>query len=83
MPRAGDGRPTGDTARQTALRDAIHAQSQARTPGDRLRAMNDAARAFWPNTGVAPAGPVGRLGAPVGRTAADINAANRAFWAGR
>ena len=78
-----DSRPTTDVPRQTALRDAAHAQAHATTPAARLRAMNDAARAFWPSTAAAPAAPIGRQAAPVGRMAADINAANRAFWAGR
>ena len=44
--RTGDGRPSTEAARQTALRDALHAQSQAATPADVLRAMNHAHRAF-------------------------------------
>lgn len=72
-----------DTARQTALRNAVHAQAQAPTPADRLRAMNDAARAFWPSTGITPGGPVGGLGVGIGKTAVDINARNRAFWVGQ
>jgi len=77
--RTGDAAP----AETTAFRDAMHAAANAATPREQISALNRAAKSFWsrgePPTVTGDA--LRRTPAPT--TIGEINARNRAYWAGR